>query len=206
MPQLRLAREGAAGALELAFPAVRGGQRFGLVGVADGELRQRAQALALGRRLLELPGQLRERAPPRPAANVVRVEEHDDLVPERARLARAPLVGGGLTDEGQPPGGARAGGVEEVAVALDGVGPQEACARLPVELASRLVVEEGRGIAAARQRAFLKAEQEDVIEAAGSRPREVEDGDPATLARRPETHLGVLERAEDLVGREVATE
>ena len=50
-----VAREGAPRALELAAPAVRRREPLGLVRLGRREQRQRAQPLALGRRLLELP-------------------------------------------------------------------------------------------------------------------------------------------------------
>ncbi len=175
-------------------------------GVADRELGERTQTLALRRRPFELPRQLRQRPPPRPAADIVRVEQHGDLVPEGARLARVPLVGRRLADEHQPPARACARGVEEVAVALDRIGPDEACARSAVEVPARLVVEEGRGIAPARQRALLEPEQEDDLEAACPCTGEVEHRHTTSVAGRAEADLGVLERAEHLVGRELAAE
>ena len=92
----------------------------------DGELGERPQPLALGRRRLELPGEL----PTAAAARVARatsslVEERRDLLPERARLARRAVVGGRLAHEIQPARGPRARRVEEIAVAADLIGPLE---------------------------------------------------------------------------------
>ena len=53
------------------------------------------------------------------------VEDRGDLLPERARLARRAVVGRRLADEVEAPRRARAGGVEEVAVAADLVGALE---------------------------------------------------------------------------------
>ena len=134
------------------------------------------------------------------------VEERRDLVPERTRLARAPLVGRRLPDEGEPSGRAGAGGIEEVAIPRDRVRPREPGARAALELAAGLVVEERRTLSPARQASLLEAEQEDRVEAAGSRAGQIEDGDTPRLARPPEPHFGTLERREELVGRKLAAE
>ncbi len=89
-------------AVEPALPAVRARERAGGGGVGRGELRQRAQPLPLRRRVVERPRQRRERTPARPAPHVLRVEHGLHLVPERARLARAAVVGGRLADEVEP--------------------------------------------------------------------------------------------------------
>ena len=72
MRQLRRAAERAERALEAALPAVRARKRVGAVAVARRELGERAKTLTLGRRLLELPRQRRQRPAARPAANVLR--------------------------------------------------------------------------------------------------------------------------------------
>src|SRR5207302_736079 len=77
---------------------------------------------------------------PRRAAHVVRVEHRACLVPERARLAGRPVVARGLAHEVEALRGPRAGGVEEVAVAADGIRPLEPAS----ELAAAVVVEERR--------------------------------------------------------------
>src|SRR5439155_26616564 len=123
----------------------------------DGEC---AQALALGRRVVERPRQGGERASRRRALDVLARKQAHDLVPERARLPRAALVGRRLADEVEPPRRARAGGVEEVAVALDRAGAEQATA----EPAARRVVEERGFPLSARQAALLQAEQEDDLE------------------------------------------
>ena len=206
MRELRLARERAPRALELTLPAVRGGQRLRALELGDRQHGECPQPLSLGRSFLQLPGELRERAPPRPAPHVVGIEERRDLVPEGARLARASLVGGRFADERQPARRPGAGGVEEVALALDCVGPDEPRVCVPVERAAGIVVEERGGIAAAGQRPFLETEQEDSVETARAGTRQVEDGDPAPLGPRPEPHLCVLERRQHLIGRELAAE
>ena len=86
-------------AVELPLPAVRARERVRLAGVARGELGERAQPLALGRRVVERPRERRQRPPARPAAHVVGVEERLHVVPERARLARRALVVRRLADE-----------------------------------------------------------------------------------------------------------
>ena len=58
-------------ALEPPLPAVRAGERLGRPPSRDAELGERAQPLALGRRVLERPRQRRERPPARPAAHVL---------------------------------------------------------------------------------------------------------------------------------------
>ena len=206
MAQPRVAREGPPRALELAAPAVGRREPLGLVRLGRREQGERAQPLALARRMLEVPGEPRERPATSPPAHVLGVEQRDHLVPERARLARAPLVGGGLAHERQPAGRARAGGVEEVALALDGVRAHEARTGGPVELAARIVVEERRGVAAPRQRSLLEAEQEHGLEAARPRAREIEDRDPPALERAAEAHLAPLEHRDDVVRRELAAE
>ena len=74
----------------------------------------------------------------------------------------------------EPPGRTRAGGVEEVAVAADRVGPLEPRA----ELAPALVVEKRRASPPPRQRALLEPEDEHGVEPARPRAR-------AGRARRP---------------------
>ena len=88
-------------AVDPPLPAVRARERVGLVAalVVGGEDRERPQPLALGRRGLEPPGEGRERLAPRPARDVVGREGLRDLLPERARLLRAALVGRGLAHE-----------------------------------------------------------------------------------------------------------
>ena len=100
---------------------------------------------------------------------------------------------------------ARAGGVEEVAVAADRVGPLQAGAAL-VERAAGVVVEERRGVAAPRQAALLEAEDEDDVEAARARAEQVDDGDAARLvaAHRPERLP--LDGGDDLLAGELARE
>ena len=52
---------------------------------------------------------------------------------------------------------------------------------------------------AARQRAFLEAEQEDGVEVARPCAGEVEDGDATPLEGRPDPYLRVLERRKRFV-------
>ena len=201
-----LARERLQRALQLALPAVRSRERLRVLGRRDRELRERAQPLTLGRSRLQLPRQLRERPSPRPAPHLLGVEERDDFVPEGARLARAALVGRRLADERQPADGARAGGVEEIAVALDRIRARQPCRGPRVEVAAGIVVEERRRVAAPRERALLEPEQEHGVEATCAHTREVENGHAAALAGRAHPHLGVLQRLAELVRGEVTAE
>ena len=137
--------------VELALPAVRLRQSIRSLLVERNERGERAQALPLGRSVLDRPGEGGERPPRCRAPHLVLCEQAENLVPEGTRLPRPTLVVRGLPDEIEPPGGARAGGVEEVAVALDRVRPrQPRAAQARVELPRRLLVEERRALAAAR--------------------------------------------------------
>ena len=202
-PQARLAPQRGTRARKPPLPAVRLREHDRRVRVGRGEQRERTQPLALGRRALERPRQRGERPPRRRAGDVVAVEDGRDLLPERARLARRPLVGRRLAHEVQPPNGARARGVEEVPVARDLVRALEPAA----QLASPIVVEERRGARPARQRPFLEAEDEHDLEAARPRAHQVEHRDTAGLAGGREPYLAALERGDHLVaGRVEPTE
>src|SRR5262249_10000103 len=148
------------GALEPPLPAVRACERLRRRGVTGGELRERSEALPLRRRLLERPGQRRERAPPRPPPYVLRLDQRLTDVPDRAHLTRPAVVVGRLAHEIEPLRGARARGVEEVPIARDSVLRREPRAPL-VEPAAHVVVEERRAGAAARQASLLQPEDED---------------------------------------------
>src|SRR5439155_17806637 len=145
------------------------------------------------RRRFERPGERGEGAAARPARDVVGREERDDLVPERARLARAPLVARRLADEVEAVRRARAGRVEEVAVARHLVRPLEP----PPERPSTLVVEERRAAAAARQAPLLEPEGEDNVEPARAGAHEVEHRDLTRLAGRRAAHGRPLARADE---------
>src|SRR5207244_9898145 len=97
--------------------------------------RHGAQAFAFGRRRLQRPGEVGQRAPPRPAPDVVAREERLHLLPERARLARAAVVARRLAHEVDALRRARAGGVEEIPVARDLIRPCESCTRTLLEVA-----------------------------------------------------------------------
>src|SRR6266404_1354230 len=150
MRELRRPLEGVERPLEPALPAVRLRECVGAGAVARSELGERAQALALGRRIVERPRERGKGPPPRPPAYVLRLEHGLHLIPERTRLARAAVVGCGLAHEVEPLEPARARGVEEVAVATHGVGALQACTVL-VERAACVIVEERRRAAAPRQ-------------------------------------------------------
>src|SRR6185503_17517234 len=74
MGKRRLAVEGGEGALDAPLPAVRQRERAGLVLVRRGDRGRRAQAFALGRAALELPGETGEGTLLRRECNVGRVE------------------------------------------------------------------------------------------------------------------------------------
>ena len=189
--------------VEPAVPAVREREPGRLRLVVGRERRQRAQPLALGRRRFERPRQRRERAPRRRVAHVLRREEPDDLVPERARLARRALVARRLAHEVEPPRRARARRVEEVAVARDLIGLHEP---RRTERAARVVVEERRGLRPPRERSLLEPEHEDDLEAARARAQEVEHRDASALASVRPAHGRAFERADDLLGGERAAD
>src|SRR5256886_517123 len=192
--------EGPQRAVELAFPPVRLGQSMRGLLVDGNERGERAQALSVGRSLLDRPGEGGERPPRRRSAHVVFCKKAADLVPEGARFARPTLVVRRLADEIESPRGPRAGRVEEVAVALDRVRsrqPRPAQAR--VELARRFLVEERRALAAARQRALLEAEHEDDLVAPRAGAQKVDDVYPPRLSSTGSANLGAFERGHDLV-------
>ena len=183
---LRRPLEGADRAVETSRPTVRRRERRRVSAIPCRELRDRAQPLPLGRSSFELARQRGERPPRRLVPHVVCVEELANALPERARLARRPLVADGLADEHEAPSRSRADGREEVAVAARLVGPDETATAALVELATRLVVEERLGARPSRQRSLLETEHDDRVEATRPRPAEIEHGDaprrPGTLA------------------------
>ena len=206
VPEARRALGGRSRSLEPPLPVVRARDRLGLGPVAGREPGQRPQALALRRRLLDRPGEMRERALRRRTPHVVRVEAGARFVPERARLPRRALVGGRLADEVEPLRRPRAGGVEEVALARDRVGPLQARLAGEVELAAGFVVEERRGGRTPGQAALLQTEHEDDLVAAAARPHQVDHVDAAGLLRAGEPDLGALERGDDVLAGELASE
>src|SRR4051794_9533305 len=113
------------GALETALPAVCARQRLGGRRIGGSDRAEGTQAFPFARRGLERPGQRGEGPAPRPALELVGLEERASLLPERARLARRAVVGRGLADEVEAARGPGARGVEEVAVARDRVGAEE---------------------------------------------------------------------------------
>ena len=144
----------------------------------------RRRSRSVGARL-DPPGELRQRPALRPACDVVRREERAGLVPERARLAGRAVVGRRFADEVEPPRGARARRVEEVALARDRVRPRQprAAGRL-VDRPALLVGEERRALLAAREASLLQPEQEDDLGPARSRAEEVGDRDAAGSSPR----------------------
>ena len=191
-------------ALEPPLPAVGTGEPLGRLGIVGGELGERSQPLALGRRVLQRPGQRRERTSARPARDVVAVEERPGLVPEGARLARAAVVVGGLAHEIEPLRGPRAGGVEEVAVERHRVGPNQPRALFLVERATRVVVEERRAGGTARQAPLLQAEHEDRVEAARAGAPQVDHRDAAGVVPGPAPKHGTLDRRDDVLAAHLA--
>ena len=134
--------------------------------------------------------------------DVLLVEHRGDFVPEWARLARPAVVGRRLADEVETARRARAGRIEEVAVAAHLIRPLQPRA----ERAACVVVEERRDTLAARQHSLLEAEQEHDLERAGSHAHQVEHGDPTCFAGPREPHLTVLERSEHVLRRRFAAE
>ena len=179
-------------------PAVlaREGRRLGAAATA--ERGERAQALALRGRRLELARESGERPADGGMADVVRVEELPHALPEGAWLARRALVAHRLADEHEPAARPGADGREEEAVAARGVGPHEARAAELVERAPRLVVEERLGPGAAREHPLLEPEHEDRVEAAVARAQQVEHGDPSRSAGPLATDGRSLERREQV--------
>ena len=139
-------------------------------------------------------------------AHVVGVEERDDLVPERARLARIALVGRRLADEREPAGRARAGRVEEVALALDRIGPRRAArdrrSSSPRTSSSR----KGDGLP---RRGSVPSSRPSRKTVSKRRVRARARSSTATRPRSParaEPDLGVLERGQHLVRGQLAAE
>src|SRR5213076_1170172 len=145
------------------LPAVRRRDRARDLTFIGGERRSRPEPFAFCRRLLEWPRQLRQRPATRPSPDVVRGEETAHLVPERARLARRPVVAGGLADEIQPARRARARGVEEISIPRDVVARREPRIPADVELAAQIVGEKRRLVSAPRQAPFLESEHENDV-------------------------------------------
>ena len=126
MREARRPFEGAERAVELALPTVCLRQRVRGLLVDGDERGKRTQPLPIGRSLLDGPGEGREWSPHRGTAHLVLGKEAANLVPEWARLARPTLVVRRFAHEIEPPRGACAGRVEEVAVSLDRVRPRQA--------------------------------------------------------------------------------
>src|SRR5881227_2170819 len=199
--------EGPQRTVEPPLPAVRLRQRAARALVESRQRSDCAQSFALGRRLLDRPGERGERPPCRRAAHLVFPEEVANLVPERACLARPALVVCRLAHEVQPPRRARAGRVEEVAVARHGVRLREPrAAQTRVELASGLLVEERRRLAAPRQRSLLEAKHEDDLVTARARAQEIDDVDPPGFSRAGRAHGNAFNGCDDLVGSQRAAE
>src|SRR5439155_14812190 len=199
--------EGAERAIELPLPAVRLRQRARGLLVGGNERGEGAQALAVGGRLLDRPRECRERPPRRGAAHLVLCEQIANLVPEGARLARPALVIRRLADEVEPPRGARAGRVEEVAVALDRVRLREPrVAQARVELARLLLRQERGAFASAWQRPLLEAEDEHDLVATRPGAQEIDHVDAAGFrgaSPDPGTR-SACQGGQDLVGRQRA--
>src|SRR5918995_2576536 len=172
MRELRLPRERGQRALDASLPAVRAREGARLLGIPRSEHGQAAQALALGRSLVDVPRQARQRPATRGALDFGRGEEQANLVVERARLAGPALVVGGLADEHEQLPRARARRVEEIAIARERIGPGQP-APLLLELAPEVVREKRCLRCAAREDALLEAEQEDRVEPPRPRATEV---------------------------------
>ena len=189
--------------VELAIPAVRARKCRGLVAVARRQLGERAETLALRRRVFERPRERRQRPSARPTANVVGLEERLHLVPERARLTRGTVVGRRLAHEIEPLGRARTCGVEEIAVAADRVGALEPRTAL-VERAPCLVVEERRRSAAPGKASLLEAEDEGDVELARACAHEIDDRDAPRLVSAHRPQRLPVERGDEILARQRA--
>src|SRR5262249_2638681 len=132
--------------------------------------------------------------------DIVRVEQHPNLVPERAGVARRALVARRLTDEVQGLRRTRAGRVEEVTVAGDAVGPLETRA----QVAAHVVVEERRRSRASRQAPLLETEDEDNVELPRASAEQVEDGNAPRVVAPRDPDREPLQGREDLFAGEVA--
>ena len=176
------ARERVPGATELALPAVGVCQRVGLARVVGCEAGEGSKPLSFGRSRLDRPGQAGEWAPGGVPPHVIPVEELTHRLPERARLTRRSVVGRRLPDEDEQGPRPGASGVEQVAVSAGGLGTLQSRTARTVEVPSSLVVEKRRGRSPSRQHPLLEPDDEDRLEAARARPRQVEDGDAARFA------------------------
>ena len=140
-----------------------------------------------------------ERAPAGRALDLLGREQRGRVVPERARLERRAVVGRRLADEIEPSRRPRAGGVEEVAVAADRVGPLEPRARARGGGRRRGTASRCRAAAGRPPRA--RARRPSSKRRVRAR-EEVEHGDPSGLARRRPGSLEPGERVEQLVAAE----
>ena len=120
---------------ELSLPTVRGRDALSARAVVCCKRRRRTEALALARRGLERPRQLRKRSLTRPPRDVAGVERAARVLPERARLATRAVVGHRLAHEVDAAGCARAGRVKQIAVARHLVARSKPRAPGRVELA-----------------------------------------------------------------------
>src|SRR5205823_8933737 len=102
--------------------------------------------------------------------------------------------------------GARAGGVEEIAVARDLVRPCESCARTLVEVAPRVVGEKRGFVPASRQAALLETEQEHDLEAARARAQKIKHRDTSRLRGGCSAYLRAFERGDNFLGRDGTVE
>ena len=200
MVSRRRPREGAARAREPPLPAVRERERLRVGRSCRGDAREGAQALALGRRRLQLPGQRRERP---------RGSSHGGRRPRR----RAPVTSSqnGLGSRGPPSSpaasrtstsrrvGARARRVEEVAVAARRRPVAPGGRRAVVELPAHVVVEERRGRARDAAGFPPRDRDEHDLEAPRACAAEVEHGDPSGRGRPVAADRRALERREHVV-------
>ena len=187
-------------AVEAACPAVRARQALSLLapGLVGREDRESAEPLPFGRRRFEPPRQRGERPAHRPTRDVLGSKELGYLLPERAGLPRAALVRCRLPYEVETLRRPRAGRVEEVAIAGDGVGAAQARPEAP----PLVVVDERRRRRAPRKAPLFEAEDEDVLEAAGACSHEVEHRNPAGVGGARLAHHCALEGGEDVLARD----
>ena len=188
--------EGGQRALDAPFPAVGASERS-LPRVTGRERGDAAQAFALGRRLVDVPRETRERTTPRGALHLGGIEQRAHLLVEGARLARPASSSADSRTSTSSSHGActrcRRGSGRGRA-RRDGRGGA------PLLLLSPdLVRQERRLGSAAGEDAFLEPEDEHRVEAARACAHEVEHGNAPGLARSGQTNRRALERADELV-------
>ena len=200
MSKRRRAVECGEGALDPPLPSVRQRECSSLVLVRRGDRSSGAQALALGRAALELPGEagqqlslLRWSAPRRPDRSVSAPPRRRDSARADDRRRRP------FANEEELPPGSGARGVEEVAVARNRIRPHRTPRPLPAVSSSRRV-SSGRngGLGGARGNTPSSSRRKKTAcqRLVRARMRST-SADTARLGGAAEPHLGAIERPND---------